>query len=129
MLDGRRDAAFLVEVDRCHGASRRLIDEDGGQPAACEGVERRVVARQAVGHEPVDGGSGDPRRRRAAAGAVAGEEQQGDVGGRHRLGDAVEDLQRRRIAEGVRQAVGEDHPDSSRRGPRRSPAAWGSGPA
>ncbi len=84
-----------------------------GKAAAHHRRQRRIVTAEAVRDEPVDGCGGDPRRSGASAGAVAGEQQQGGVGGGDGFGDAVEDLQRRRIAEGVREAIGEDDTDRS----------------
>ena len=115
--------AAVVDADPVHTVQARgLVADHGGDGPGQHRVEVRVVGGHGVDDEPVHpGAEHHPGGLGGVPAGVGGHEQQTLAGRLAGLGEPGQETDRARIAEGVRQRLGEQQPDrAGLAGPQRA---------
>jgi len=106
--DGRRGAARVVDADHRHARQHRLVHDDHRPAALHGGGHRGVPVGQRLQDPRVDGGVADVLQ--VAVHRAGGVQQQPDAVLLEAAGQAVEELHRGRVGEGVGQPLVDEHP-------------------
>lgn len=107
VLHGCLSRLLLVDADKVEVGSgwsivgRWRVDDHGGEVAAADCVDQRIVADEGIEDQAVDGNLADCRSAAVGPLGVGGDDDQGQLVRVRRVGEALHEMDRGEILEGI----------------------------